>query len=487
PQTVHDVAGRLLRPFGFSVVTLLVTASLAIADKARAKQVEAARRLDAQQAKARFLRTVSHDMRTPLNAILGFSDLLMEERNEDQRQEYYVRLKDAGAHLLNLVNNLLDWSRIDAGRLELNPAPACLPQEIEGCIRMVERRATEKGLSLTYLPDMDENLWHNIDAFRLRQVVINLIENAIKYTDDGGVTVELKGRRNAKGAGKDHFVINIKDTGIGLPDNFEQNLFEEYQQAYRVEGQQARGGVGLGLSISRQIAKEMNGNLKARSRKEGGSVFTVELVLERVKAPKEAKPVHVDKPEAKTTPPSFSDVPTQSPTNTSSINPSTPSSGTSARPSPEGPKILIVDDNTPNRLVVHAFLSAAGCSTLQAENGKIAVDMCEAHDDIQAILMDIDMPVMNGIEATKILRGKSGKYTQFPIIALTAHVLPEDRAELLEAGLTDILHKPVDREKLISLVFSHTEEDAQLRNEKGPEENSMDASPPEEPLQVSMS
>jgi PAS domain S-box-containing protein len=361
-------------------------------------------------AKSEFLANMSHEIRTPLTGIVGFSDLLHQRRDlPDEVFRYIDRIRTAGGALLAIVNDILDFSKLDAGQLELDPKPLEPEPFIRDTVDLVACQAAEKGLALkvavtTSMPD-----WVLADSLRLRQVLMNLLTNAIKFTDRGEVSVEI-----AHDAAAGSLRVAVRDTGQGIPPDRRGRLFQRFSQ---VDSSISRshGGSGLGLAICKHLTTLMGGSIGADSREGEGSVFWFVVA-----APVIEPPVAVD-PEAE-------------------------NGGTTMRPA----HILVVDDVSANRELVRAMLSAVGHSFVEAENGEEAVRQA-SRQTFDLILMDMQMPVMDGLAASRMIRTGSLNGAT-PIVALSANVLPAEIAACHAAGMNDHIAKPIRPLELLTKV-----------------------------------
>ena len=369
----------------------------------------------ASRAKTEFLANMSHEIRTPLNGILGFTELMLTDRQglpDAERVEYLRTIRKSGSHLCALINDILDISKIEAGRFELERI-ACSPREIIDEVAAVLRvRAAERGLSLdcdtNKLPETVES-----DPARLRQLLMNLVGNAVKFTERGGVRIIASYQA-------ERLQIEVADTGVGISDDKLEAIFDPFSQADNSVTRRF-GGTGLGLAISRKICEALGGDLSVQSELGVGSVFTASIT---------APPA-----DSKTLP--AANVPRQS--------------EPESRPDQvdlSGRKILVVDDGETNRKLIQLILKRAGAEVVVAENGLEATRAAET-DLPDCILMDMQMPVMDGYAATRKLRAAGNKS---PIIALTAHAMKGDEERCLEAGCSDYLTKPVDAEDVLAMV-----------------------------------
>lgn len=359
----------------------------------------------ANQAKSIFLANMSHELRTPLNAILGFSNMMRNDAllPEHQRQNLGI-INRSGEHLLSLINDVLEMTKIEAGRVQLENSPFDLGCMVRDVTDMMEVRAKEKGLRL--LLDQSSKLprYINGDEARLRQVLINLVGNAIKFTDQGGVTVRLGTKKNRIA----HLLIDVEDSGPGISQENQQRLFHPFVQL--AEGGNQKG-TGLGLTITRQIVQLMGGTISIESELGKGAIFHVELPLSEAKASDIVKPKETVKGEV-----------------------------TGLIPGQPTYRILIVEDQLENRLLLTQLMERIGLTVMSAENGEQGVQLFQSwHPHL--IWMDRRMPVMDGIAATKAIRElPDGK--EVKIVAVTASAFMEQRAEMLNAGMDDFVRKP---------------------------------------------
>jgi len=364
-----------------------------------------ARAQAASQAKSEFLATMSHEIRTPLNSILGFADLLgaTEPLTPEGRRKVDL-IAGAGDSLVTLVDDILDFSRLEAGRIKLNPAPVRPAALLRQVVEIVAPEAAAKGLALTVAIDTDETAAHALDESRLRQVLLNLLNNAVKFTPAGGVTARLT-------ASGETLRFEIADTGVGVAAEHQPRLFQRFYQA---DSSISRtfGGAGLGLAICQALVELMDGRIGVDSVLARGSTFWVTLPA----APVAAEPASDDE---------------QAPT--------------------AAARILLVDDHPMNRELGSAMLVLAGCDVRLAEDGDEAVRIAAAHD-FDVILMDIHMPRMDGVAATVAIRALEGPRGRTPIIALTADVMPQQVERCRRAGMVDHIAKPIDRDTLYRVV-----------------------------------
>jgi PAS domain S-box-containing protein len=381
----------------------------------------------ANRAKSQFLANMSHEIRTPLNGILGFTELLRRAGTgipEDERQDYLQSIASSGRHLLTLINDILDISKIEAGHLRVDQMP-CSPHHIISEVVSVMRvHAEEKGITLDYRWESAVPETIQSDPQRLKQLLINLVGNAIKFTEQGSVLVVVS--LEAEPAAP-KLRLEVRDTGMGIAKDKLDVIFEPFAQADSSVTRK-HGGTGLGLAISRRIVEALGGGLCVSSEVGRGSVFTVTVAagdLSDVKLLQEA-PERI-----------VGDVMQQDTLdrNLSGLN------------------ILLVEDGDTNRKLIRVTLTRSGANVATAENGKIALHMAAA-ESFDLILMDMQMPVMDGYTAARILRDRG--FTQ-PIIALTAHAMKGDREKCEAAGCSGYLSKPINMDELVRTVLEATD------------------------------
>ena len=372
----------------------------------------------ANQAKSAFLANMSHELRTPLNAILGFSSMMRKDTrlSDNQRQNLDI-INHSGEHLLTLINDVLEMSKIEAGRVQLDNAPFDLGGMVRDVTDMMRIRANEKGLRLSidqasYFPRYIVG-----DEARLRQILINLMGNAIKFTERGAVILRLSTRENKIS----HLQIEVEDSGSGIAAENQQRIFEPFEQL----GEQAvNKGTGLGLTITRQFVQLMGGNISLESTPGKGSLFRVDLPLRETSGAELPRGA----------PPSADDIPVLA-------------------PGQPDYRILIVEDQLENRLLLTQLMEALGLRVQVAEHGQQAIQLFQSwHPDL--IWMDRQMPVMDGLEATRRIRGLPGG-KRVKIVAVTASAFQEQREESLKAGMDDFVRKPYRFEEIYQCLSKH--------------------------------
>jgi PAS domain S-box-containing protein len=405
------------------IVSLLsVTRDITVRKQAETALLEAKRGAEAaNQAKSQFLATMSHEIRTPLNGVLGMAQLLLlPELRDEERLEYAHTIINSGQTLLALLNDILDLSKIDAGKMELMPALVEPRQLIEEIAALFAETARHKGLTL-------EAAWHGPaerrywgDPIRLRQMLANLLGNAIKFTESGGI--RLSATAIDADAGQLEFAVS--DTGIGISAEQRDKLFRPFTQ---VDGSATRrhGGTGLGLSIVRSLATLMGGDVDVDSEPGRGSTFRFRVRLQPARAGDEAPRVE---------------------------RPATPASSVDVAAPRRSYRILVAEDNKTNRLVIESILGKCGHAHVSVANGLAAVAVVTQGDwRPDLVLMDCQMPDMDGFEATRQIRAWEAARQdggRLPIVALTASVFQEDRASCLAAGMDDFLAKPINMQQL---------------------------------------
>jgi PAS domain S-box-containing protein len=383
-----------------------------------AESVRAARQAD--EAKSRFLANMSHEIRTPMNGIIATAELLLTTKLDTEQRDYAATIRNSGSLLLMLLNDILDLSRIEAGKLELQTTRFTIPDLITETLSLLALSARTKGLELEYENDasIPGELWG--DPSRLRQVLSNLVSNAIKFTDKGQVRVSVALQRLARDSVTVRF--QIQDTGIGVPEEQRPRLFQRFAQ---VEGQDRSkyGGAGLGLAICRQLVELMGGEIGYKRNEGPGSTFwfTVPLGMQRG-AEQQSASEHAHSPLLERR---------------------------------EGRRILVAEDNEVNQRIAIRMLEKAGYAAKVVGNGRLAVEELQRHD-YDLVLMDVQMPEMDGFVATQAIRSLN---KAVPVIAMTANAMAGDRERCLASGMNDYVSKPVNLNLLRSTIERWLETD----------------------------
>ena len=386
--------------------------TLEAAARALSATVEAARKEAeaATAAKATFVANMSHEIRTPLNSILGFSDLLLDDVSLSFLQRRYLELvKNAGGALLTVVNDILDFSKLDAGKLELTKEAFALDALVHSTVAIVEGTAEAKGLDLQVRIDPGLSLQHLGDAARIRQILLNLLSNAVKFTARGSVSLDVS-KIPSLAPTSEHLRFAVCDTGPGVPAKGQERLFEQFAQADPSISRE-HGGTGLGLSICKSLVELMGGRIGFDCNKGAGCTFWFEIELATVASAAVA-------PQQ----PSY-------PVNRGAV------------------RILLVEDLPMNQELACVILRRAGHTVDVAGDGMEAIAAVESNP-YDVILMDIQMPRMDGVTATRIIRQIDGPARHTPIIAMTANALPEQVRAFRQAGMDDYIAKPFKQQEL---------------------------------------
>jgi PAS domain S-box-containing protein len=350
----------------------------------------------AGEAKAAFLANMSHEIRTPMNGVMGVLHLLKNERLSEDGRGLLEEALNCGAMLAELLNDVIDFSKIEAGRLELASEPVNPCDLLRGVVRLLEPQANAKGLQVVVDTDCSGR-WVRSDPVRLRQALFNLIGNAVKFTEKGHVAVRCRSPEPGL------LRFEVEDTGVGIPAEAQSRLFQRFNQA-DASTTRKFGGSGLGLAITRRLAEMMNGQVGFTSREGEGSTFWFEVRAEAAQAAPEAVEL---------------------------------SDGVL-----EGVRVLVVEDNATNRLIATKLLENMGASVETADDGYLGVEAA-ARGGFDLILMDIQMPGIDGLEAARRIRALGGNAAATPIVALTANVLAHQRQSYLDAGMDGVVGKPI--------------------------------------------
>ncbi len=389
----------------------------------QAELVEAAQA--ASRAKSDFLANMSHELRTPLNSIIGFTHVLVRDDSlGPEHRHKLTRIEEAGRGLLTVVNDVLDFSKLDSEGVKLSARPFSPIRLMENLVALVHPQATDRGLSLVADYPLDRHVTALGDVDRLRQVLMNLLTNAVKFTARGEVRLALQTRLRQ---GRVQLTFQVSDSGIGIEADQIASLFQRFSQA---DGSISRrfGGTGLGLAISKRLVEAMDGSIEVRSEIGRGATFEVRLTLPAAGALAEAEAA--PRPER------------------------TPKPGCGPLPAL---RVLVAEDVPVNQELVRLMLAPLGCKVTVVGNGEEAVEAAGT-GGFGLILMDMQMPVLDGLEATRAIRRLSGPVARIPIVALTANVLPEQIEHCRKAGMNDHVAKPFVTEDLQSMVLKWAEQ-----------------------------
>ncbi|MBD3637531.1 MAG: PAS domain S-box protein [Crocinitomicaceae bacterium] len=366
------------------------------------------------KAKERFLANMSHEIRTPMNAIMGIIQLLQETNVDEQQKEYLRSIDFAGENLLRIINDVLDLSKIESGKLSVEEIPFNPKYILNDLVNSMSHRAHENNIELRL--ELDEEIPENImgDPVRVNQILINLVGNAIKFTDEGHVKLTVRLLEEKDNKCKLSFAV--EDTGIGIPEKLQNQIFQEFEQAQN-ETTRKKGGTGLGLAIVRRLVRLMDGKLSLQSKAGEGSVFTIELPFK--KAEKDQSQGNF-------------------------VGEGLKNSGQL-----EGKRILLVEDNKLNQMVAEKFLISMGLEVEIAGDGSEAIKLLK-DNKYDAILMDIRMPEMDGYMATQYIRKKMK--SKIPIMAMTAHALNKEEKKCFKVGMNDYITKPLKKQRLFEKI-----------------------------------
>jgi len=371
----------------------------------------------ASMAKAQFLSTMSHEIRTPMNAVIGLTYLLLQEDPKPEQLQNLKILKFSAENLLGIINDILDFSKIEAGKITLEEEDIVIRDLLDGIIYSFSPKTLEKGISLT--ATIDENVPEVIlsDQLRLSQILNNLLSNAVKFTSTGGITIEIKQKKKHRNTEEIEF--RIIDTGIGIHESKHKSIFNEFTQA---DNNTTRlfGGTGLGLAITSKLLELFNSKIELWSKPGEGSIFSFTLHLKTGirSIEKKVKFENIDDFTLLT-----------------------------------GRRILVVEDNKVNQIIAQKFLKQWGINITIAENGKEALKKLEL-DNFELILMDLQMPEMDGYETTRRIRSSNTSYQNIPIIALSASAMLQIRDKALVIGMNDFVTKPFNPNELYAKMLN---------------------------------
>jgi len=408
----------------------------------------------AAKAKSEFLANMSHEIRTPMTAILGYTDILVEQHQEENRSTEILEIVQRnGEFLLQIINDILDVSKIEAGEMSVEKIESRPQELISEIISLMSLRAQEKNIQLEVEHENAIPELIRTDPFRLRQILTNLINNAIKFTSEGSVKLQVSYEANLSDSNDNsspepgQILFKVVDTGIGMTEEQLENLYKPFTQADESTTRKY-GGTGLGLTISKRLANMLGGDLTATSTYGAGTTFTLSLETENF-TPEELFDITTDNPQEES----------ESAEKTIQPGGSTFSACTETTPSI---RLLLAEDGKDNQRLISFILKKAGMQVKVVENGQeafeLAMEQFQAGEPFDAILMDMQMPILDGYDATRQLREQ-----EYPgaVIALTAHAMTGDRQKCLDAGCNDFATKPIDREALTSAIHKNV---AALKN-----------------------
>ena len=396
------LAGLVVLP----VFYLALIRNLHLANARLSREVE--RSQAAVRAKTEFLANMSHELRTPMNGVIGIAELMRATSLTDTQQEYLRLIQRSAGSLLQIIDDILELSRIEAGKINLSPVALDLAEIVDDVYHLLQPGAREKKLEIRVVHPAKSQRAFVGDSTRIRQILINLVGNAVKFTERGHIDIAYSASPRPDGRAGVSF--RIADTGVGIPRDKLDQVFGKFERA-ESPGRKA-GGSGLGLAISRLLARMMEGDLTVSSELGQGSVFTVTMVLE----------------------------PTDEP-------PATAPRATDAAWSNYSMRALVVEDHPVNRLVIRGYLETLGLSVVSVEDGRSALQRVR-EQSFDLVIMDVRLPVMDGLEATRRIREEEGEGQHLPIVALTANAFAEDREACLRAGMDLHLRKPMQLEDL---------------------------------------
>ena len=383
----------------------------------------------ASRAKSTFLANLSHEIRTPMNAVLGMTHLALRHATDKRGRDYLDRIRQSANHLLGIINDILDFSKIEADKLDLEHIEFSLGSVLQNFSNLIVDKATAKALSLRIEVDPDVPDALVGDPLRLGQVLINYGNNAVKFTEQGGILVTVKVLERSA----DAVVLRwaVQDTGIGLSEEQQERLFQSFHQADTSTSRQY-GGTGLGLAIARRLADMMGGQVGVDSRAGEGSTFWFSARFGLV-----AAAAHVD--------PSLQMAPVMG------LSADMQEGADPGAPARRPARVLLVDDNEVNLMIAGEMLSHAGLQVQTAENGAVALERLQAQP-FDLVFMDMQMPVMDGLEATRRIRARNDG-PRIPVLAMTANAMAADRDLCLQAGMDEVLTKPIEPDRLLEAVY----------------------------------
>jgi CheY-like chemotaxis protein len=407
---------------GFGFISLKRHRELLLAANQEAEEAKE-RAESANRVKSIFLNDMSHDIRTPMNAVIGFTELAMMHLDDsEQTGDYLKKIMTASRQLMSLLNDMLDMSGLEQGKIQIEPVDCRLSEIIEDVETIIRGQMDAKQLEFSV--DMGSLSYDDIvcDEMRLSQILQNLLDNAVKFTNPGGfVQLQIRQMGGPGNNGKVTYEFRVKDNGIGMSKEFQEHMYEPFtrERSSTVSRQQ---GTGLGLAITKNIVEMMDGTIELYSEEGKGSEFVVNVPIKVRKEKHKQAWIHENKSKIK---------------------------------DENKKRVLLAEDNELNREIAVEILKEHGYEVDTAVNGAVALSLLCKYDadHYDAVLMDIQMPVMDGYEATKTIRNMSDqKLAQIPIIAMTADVFAEDRKKAMDTGMNGYLSKPIDIQKMLALL-----------------------------------